>query len=566
MNLPDPLSSPLDALLFWEKATPDRLYMTQPLPDGSVIQLSWGEAADQARRMATWLLAQDFPKGSCIALTGKNTAHWIIADLAIWMAGHVSVPLFPTLSAEMARYILEHCEAKMMFVGRLDGISDSWNAVREVLPPGMKLVRLPMAPAIPTDGAASMPAANWEDIIASNPPLQELVHRGMDELATIIYTSGTTGKPKGVMHNFRSLGAGPNCSRESWEPGPHDRMLSYLPLAHIAERAAVEIPSLLFGFQVYFNDSLDTFLADLRRARPTRFFSVPRLWTKFYQGVNAKLPPGKQKLLFSLPIVGSRLKRKILTQLGLDSVRIGFTGAAPLPEHVIRWYGNLGLEIVDVFGMTENAATSHAIRKGDPAPGTVGHPLTGVECRLDENGEILVKSPGKMMGYYKMPVETAEAYTADGFLRTGDRGELDAQGRLRITGRTKDLFKTSKGKYITPVPMENRLAAFPGIEAVCVTGPGLPQPFGLVMLSPGVPEASAKAEFGQSLAGHLDAVNAQLMEHERLSCLVIVKDPWTTASGLLTPTLKIRRNAIEERYLGGAEAWTGSAQKIVWES
>jgi long-chain acyl-CoA synthetase len=562
MSLPDPLSSPLDALLFWEKETPDRLYMTQPLGNGSVMELTWAQAADQARRMATWLLAQGFPKGSCIALTGKNTAHWIIADLAIWMAGHVSVPLFPTLSAEMAKYILEHCEAKLMFVGRLDGVTDSWNSVREVLPPAMKLVRLPMAPQLPE----TLTAENWDDIIAHNPPLQKFVPRGMDELATIIYTSGTTGKPKGVMHNFKSLGAGPNASRESWEPGPHDRMLSYLPLAHIAERAAVEVPSLLFGFQVYFNDSLETFLVDLRRARPTRFFSVPRLWTKFYQGVNAKLPPAKQKLLFALPIIGSRVKRKILTGLGLDSVKIGFTGAAPLPEHIVRWYGSLGLEIVDVFGMTENAATSHAIRKGEPAPGTVGRPLPGVECRLDENGEILVKSPGKMMGYYKMPQETADAYTSDGFLKTGDRGELDAQGRMRITGRTKDLFKTSKGKYITPVPMENRLAAFPGIEAVCVTGPGLPQPFGLVLLSPGVPGEEGREGFGNSLAAHLDTVNAQLMEHERLSCLVVVKETWTTASGLLTPTLKIRRNAIEERYLDKADGWCNRRQKVVWES
>ncbi len=563
MELPDYLSSPLAGALHWEMETPDRTWLVQPIPGNGVMELSRKEGMDQARRMASWLLSLDLPKGSCIALTGKNTAHWIIADLAIWMAGHVSVPMFPTLSADMARYILEHSEARLMFVGRLDGVSDSWNSVREILPAGLPLVRLPLAPEI---DAPERAVSDWEEIVAGQPPLQEIVPRTVDEMATIIYTSGTTGRPKGVMHCFRSLIAGPICSMQNWAPSLDDRMLSYLPLAHVAERLAVEVPSLLFGFQVFFNDSLETFMADLRRARPTRFFAVPRIWTKFYQAVNAKIPPSRQRLLFALPVISGKVKTRILTELGLESVRIGFTGAAPLPAHIFSWYRNLGLELVEVFGMTENGATSHSTRIGEPAPGTVGRTLDGVECRIADDGEILVKSPGRMMGYYKMPEETAAAFTEDGFLRTGDRGELDEAGRLRLTGRTKDLFKTSKGKYITPVPVENRLATFPGLEAVCVTGPGLPQPFALALTSPGVPDPATVAQFEAALAAHLDAVNAQLMEHERLSCLVIVKGPWTTDSGLLTPTLKIRRNAIEERYLERAESWCQSGQKIIWES
>ncbi|HET6564712.1 MAG TPA: AMP-binding protein [Xanthomonadales bacterium] len=554
---PEYLSSPLAAVAHWEKATPDQGYLFQPMGGGEVLELSWKEAVEQARRMATYLLSLDLPKGSCIALTGKNTAHWMIADLSIWMAGHVSVPLFPTLSADMARYVLEHCEARLLFVGKLDGITDSWNAVREVLPADLPLVRLPLAP--------QEDAPSWDDIIAGHEPLQDFVPRSHEELATIIYTSGTTGKPKGVMHNFKSLVAPPNASRAAWDPVPEDRMLSYLPLAHIAERVAVEVPSMLFGFQVYFNESLETFMVDLRRARPTRFFSVPRIWTKFYQGVNAKISPAKQKWLFALPVISGKFKRKILGELGLDSVRIGFTGAAPLPAKIIQWYRDLGLELVEVFGMTENAATSHATKIGEPAPGTVGRPVLGVESRLNSDGEVLVKSPGQMMGYYKMPEETAESMTEDGFFRTGDRGEYDAHGRLRITGRTKDLFKTSKGKYITPVPMENRLGAFPGLEVVCVTGRGLRQPLALVVTAPGTPAPDKKAEFESALAGHLDSVNAQLMEHEQLACLVIVKEPWTIDSGLLTPTLKLRRNQIEARYLDKAEAWVDSGQKIIWE-
>jgi len=411
-------------------------------------------------------------------------------------------------------------------------------------------------------------APQWQDIMAEFAPLQNVVLRGRDALATIIYTSGTTGNPKGVMHNFGSLTAPAGCSVDLWSPSPEDRMLSYLPLAHVAERVAVEIPSLLFGFQLFFNDSLETFPVDLKRARPTRFFSVPRLWTKFYQAVNAKIPPAKQKLLFAIPILSRKIKRKILEELGLDSVKVGLTGAAPLSAEIIEWYRRLGLELLEVFGMTENCAASHAARAGEVRPGYVGTPLNGVECRIDDTGEVLVKSPGQMMGYYKMPEETAANLTPDGFFRTGDRGELDEKGRLKITGRTKDLFKTSKGKYVAPVPIENMLGAHPGVEVICATGPGQPQPFALAVLAPGTldPEdREARQRFEQEFAEHLDEINQQLEDHERLNYVVIVKEPWTIESGLLTPTMKLKRNEIEGRYLQFAENWRNRNQKIIWE-
>ncbi len=553
-------SSPVEHLRQWAQKKPDDLYLTQPIPGEGVMELTWGEVFDQALRGARHLLELGLPKGSSIALLGRNSAHWIIADFAIWMAGHVSVPLYPTQSAESANYVLNHSEVRLLIIGRMDGVADNWNALHEALPEDLPLITLPMSP--PVRGT------DWADILASNEPLDEPVTRGMEDLATIIYTSGTTGQPKGVMHCFRSLVAPAGCAADLWGPGEHDRMLSYLPLAHIGERVAVEIPSVIFGFQVFFNDALETFVDDLRRARPTRFFSVPRLWTKFYQAVNAKLPPAKQRLLFAIPIVGSRVKRKILEGLGLDSVKVGLTAAAPLSAEIITWYRNLGLELLEVFGMSENCATSHAARIGEVRPGYVGTPLNGVECRIDETGEILVKSPGQMLGYYKMPEETAANLTEDGFFRTGDRGETDKQGRLKITGRTKDLFKTSKGKYIAPVPIESRLNAYPGLEAVCVTGPGFAQPFALAMLSPGAlpsGDNAAREAFESGLAAHLDDINDSLDHHERLGCIVIVREPWTTASGMLTPTLKIRRNVIEDHYLAGADGWLGTGQRVVWE-
>lgn len=549
--------SPLHALNYWVDQQPDDIYLTQPLADGRLLELTWAQVDDQARRLASYLVSLALPPASNIVLTGKNSAHWIIADLAIWMAGHVSVPLYPTLGAEATAYILEHCDAQLLFVGRLDGQGDSWNEVKSILPENLSLVMMPDAPLVK--------GASWESIMASSEPLATIEHRDSEALATIIYTSGTTGKPKGVMHCFRSVSAPCRCSKSLWHPSSADRMLSYLPLAHIAERAAVEIPSLMFGFQVFFNHSLQTFAVDLKRARPTRFFSVPRLWTKFYQGVNASISPLKQRFLFALPVISKRVKRKILEQLGLDSVVVGLTGAAPLPAEIITWYRTLGLDLLEVFGMTENSAASHACRPGEVKPGYVGTPLPGVECRIDSTGEVLVKSPGQMLGYYKMPLESLSHITEDGFFCTGDRGVMDDHGRLKITGRVKELFKTSKGKYVAPVPIENKLGAYPGIEVTCATGPGMPQPFALAVLSEGFSPLKDKQRLEQELADLLDHVNTTLEDHERLNYLVVVKEPWTIESGFLTPTMKLRREIIEQHYLPLAEKWRALNCKVIWE-
>jgi long-chain acyl-CoA synthetase len=444
-----------------------------------------------------------------------------------------------------------------LFVGKLDAKTDNWTELQTIIPAHLPMIGLPMSP--------QTVATRWNDLVAARLPLREFTPRADEALATIIYTSGTTGRPKGVMHSFRSLTAPCRCSVEIWNASSEDRMLSYLPLAHIAERVAVEVPSLLLGFRLYFSDRLETFQADLKRARPTRFFTVPRLWTRFYQGVNQKIPPHQQAKLFATPEGAARVKREILEGLGLEATRVALTGAAPLPADIIAWYRNLGLDLLEVFGMTENSATSHLCRPGDVRPGYVGTPLPGVACRISDSGEILVKSPGQMLGYYKDPESTAATLTPDGFFKTGDRGEIDEYERLRVTGRVKELFKTSKGKYIAPAPLENQLGANPRVEVACVTGPGQPQPFALLMLAP-----AAMSENRQSVAGELERfleqLNVGLEPQERLDYLVVVSDPWTIENGMLTPTLKLRRNVIEERYLAHANAWRESGRKVIWAS
>jgi long-chain acyl-CoA synthetase len=295
------------------------------------------------------------------------------------------------------------------------------------------------------------------------------------------------------------------------------------------------------------------------------------LWVKFQQGVHAKIPPAKLQRLLKLPIIGRVVRRKLLAALGLQDCEFALGGAAPMPTDLLHWYRRLGLDIVEAYGMTENCGVSHATLVGNTRPGTVGLPYQGVQSRLDpQTGEIQIRSPGNMLGYYKEPELTRQAFTADGWLHTGDKGELDAEGNLRITGRVKDLFKTSKGKYVAPAPIEDRLVMHEAIEACCVTGANMGQPLGLVMLNAqAVARAGdngARGALEQSLGEHLQQINATLDPHEQLECLVVVTEPWTIDNGFITPTFKVKRNRIEEVYAKRFEGWVGARRAVVWSA
>ncbi|NQD95051.1 AMP-binding protein [Pseudomonas sp. CrR25] len=551
----DVIRLPLEVFYQREARHPNKRYLVQPLPGGQLQELSWGDVGEQARRAANWLRSRELPQGSRIAIISKNCAHWIVSDLAIWMAGHVSVPLYPNLTAESMAQVLVHSEAALAFVGKLD----DWPSMAPGVPDSLPTIGLPLRP----DGQFDY---LWEDLQACA-PIQDDPTLAADQLATIIYTSGTTGTPKGVMHSFGNVGFSASHAIELFGVGEQDRMLSYLPLCHVAERMFVELSSIYAGQTVFFAESLETFLDDLKRARPTVFFAVPRIWTKFQMGVYGKASASRLDRLLRLPLIGPLVGKKVLAGLGLDAVRYALSGAAPVPEALLGWYKRLGLDVLEVYGMTENCGYSHVCRPGKFKPGWIGQNNPGVEVRIAADGEVQVRSGTTMQGYYKDPERTAETLTADGFLRTGDKGEQDAEGNLRLTGRIKEIFKTSKGKYVAPAPIENRLAVHSRIEQVCVVGDGMPQPMALCVLSEaGRKEAvnGGRGELEGSLKALLEEVNQSLDKHERLQGLVLVKEVWTVDNGFLTPTLKIKRAAVEGTYGARFAEWGERREAVLW--
>ncbi|MEE1947454.1 AMP-binding protein [Pseudomonas alcaligenes] len=523
---------PLERFQHWCERTPERVWLRQPVA-GHWHDFTWRQVDEQARRLATGLQTLGCAPGDRVAILAKNCAEWFISDLAIMMAGLISVPLYPLQTAESIAYVLEHAECRAIILGKLDEPDKLEGAI------GAQVARIAMPyPTLRAD-------YQWHELQA-HAPLQQVHRQQGDELLSILYTSGTTGQPKGVMLSARAMAFSAANACAEMKMDEHDQFFSYLPLSHAAERFLVQMNSLYAGAAVAFVESLETFAADLQHVRPTVFFSVPRLWTRFQQGVLERLPQRKLDLLLRLPLLGSLVARRIRRGLGLDRARVLVSGAAAISPGLLEWYRRIGLTLCEGYGMTENFAYGCFNRPGQVRFGTVGRPMPFLEMRLADSGEVLFRSPTLMQGYYREPQLSAQALEG-GWLHTGDKGEVDADGYLRITGRVKDIFKTSKGKYVAPAPIEGEIAKNTWVEQVCLMGSNRDQPLALIDLSP-VARAQAREQIAADLLVTLERLNAALPAHERLSHLLLVSESWTVDNGSLTPTLKIRRNVLEARY------------------
>lgn len=542
----------------WEKEQADTVFLRQPF-GGNWEEYTWAEAGQMARRLATGLRSLGLPEGAHIGIVSKNCREWIIADLAIMMGGFVSVPFFPTLRSGQISEVLELGDVQALFVGKLD----DWEEMKQGVPGDMPIIAFPHYEG----NSRVQEGEQWHDFLSRFEPMAGSPEPDPDELWTIIFTSGTTGTPKGVMLTYRKPDELVNMEKEEDLLKMRDgenHLISYLPLNHIAERALTEVLSLVYCCRISFVESLDTFAKNLQEIQPTLFFAVPRIWTKFQLGVLERMPQPRLNLLLRIPLLSGIVKKKIHRALGLNRARMLITAAAPMPDSMKAWYRRLGLNISEIYGLTETCGGFTMTRQGEDTTGTVGRILKGAEMKTDPaTGEVLARGPWFMDGYYKNPEKTAEVFK-DGWFHTGDSGSIDAKGFLRLTGRVSEAFKTSKGKFVVPAPIEWEFAGNADIEQICVTGLGLAQPIALVVLSE-LGRAKERAAIEQSLRETLEAVNKKLASYERIATMIITRDLWSVENGLLTPTLKVKRNELANRYGIHFENWQVAQEPVIWE-
>jgi long-chain acyl-CoA synthetase len=542
--------SPVAAFTHWETNAPDNIFLRQPF-NRQFKEYTYQAAGDEIRRLAAALQALDIPANSQVALISKNCAHWIMADLAIMMAGHVSVPIYPTLNAESIRQILEHSESKAVIIGKLDDYAAQRPGIPDIHKIGVKAYGIEEE-------------LSWEDLVEQHEPLQDIRNLQKDDLVTIIYTSGTTGVPKGVMHTSGNFTQYLNTCLDVLSFPEQPRFFSFLPLSHVAERLAVGHQGIFRGANISFPESLETFAADLEGTKPHFLFAVPRIWSKFQEKILEKMPQKKLDKLLGIPILGGIVKKKIVKKLGLSEALYMASGAAPIAASLQEWFEKLGITIHQDYGMTEDCILSHYNLPGSNKIGTVGKALPGVTGKLSPEGEICVKSDVLMTGYFKEPELTAAMFDEEGFLKTGDIGEYDHDGYLTITGRVKDQFKTDKGKYISPAPIELELLKNPDIEQICLVGMGIPQPIALVITSLSA-KTKSREELNSSLMQSVAELNKNIESYERVEKVVIMKEDWSVDNGLLTPTLKVKRNQVEKIHMPMYKSWFDQEDKVIYE-
>lgn len=547
------LPTPNEMILKWAEERPNEVYLKQII-NRQFVEFTYKEVADKALKLVTALEDLGAKPGDRIALVSKNCAEWFITDLAMMLGDFVSVPIFPTAGADTIAYCIEHSESKIVIAGKLDDPA----ATQQVIDENPELISI----ALPYDTAAKCQYAFNDLIDKSAPSSKRPVHHD-DKLMSLVYTSGTSGQPKGAMLTYGAFTWSVQRLIDHIGIEKNDRLFSYLPLAHITERVYIFGSSVMGGVPTAFPESLDTFIEDVKMHRPTLFISVPRLWTLFQQRIQDKLPQKKLNILLKIPFVNSLIKKKLADGLGLDQARVLGCGSAPVSPALLDWYESVGLHITEAWGMTESFAysTLNYPFRADKI-GSVGNAGPGVELKIAEDDEILVRSKGLFSGYYKNDIATQESFNAEGWLHTGDIGAIDSEGYLTIQGRKKDTFKTAKGKFVAPVPIEKKLFEYSRVEMMCLIGLGLPGPI-LLVVPHDFPNFD-RERYERTTKRVIEKMNSQLASHEKIKGVLMIKEPWSIENGILTPTLKIKRHILEQKYHEVGHNWPKD-KLVVWE-
>ncbi|NOH66325.1 AMP-binding protein [Vibrio rotiferianus] len=560
MNQPNPkvatgcaLPPPNEMILKWAKERPNEVYLKQII-NRQFVEFTYAEVAEQALKLVSALRNLGVKPGDKVALVSKNCAEWFICDLAMMLGDYVSVPIFPTAGADTIEYCITHSESKALIGGKLDDPA----ATQQVINAMPDLVSI----ALPYDSAPNC-QYQYKELIANVMPSEERPQHTDDKLMSLVYTSGTSGLPKGAMLTYGAFSWSVQQLINHIGIQKNDRLFSYLPLAHITERVYIFGSSIMGGVTTAFPESLDTFIEDVKIHRPTLFISVPRLWTLFQQRIQDKLPQKKLNILLKIPFINSLIKKKLADGLGLDQARVLGCGSAPVSPALLEWYRSVGLNITEAWGMTESFAysTLNYPFRADKI-GSVGNAGPGIELKIAGDDEIMVRGKGLFSGYYKNDIATQESFDSEGWLHTGDIGSIDADGYLTIQGRKKDTFKTSKGKFVAPVPIEKKLFEYSRVEMMCLIGLGLPGPI-LLVVPHDFPDFD-KERYARTTRKVIARMNEELESHEQIKGVLMIQDPWSIENGILTPTLKIKRHVLEQKYHEIGHNWP-KGEMVVWE-
>ncbi len=557
--------------------------------------ITWGEYAEQVRLVAHALLALGINPGERVGLIGENRPEWLFADLGIQSTGGWTTGIYTTSSPDQIAYILDHAECRFFIVEGEEQL-DKALEVRARVPTLERIIVMdPEGLRTFRDPQVVM----WEEFLnlgrvhqAEHPDAVEarLAGVGPDDVAVLIYTSGTTGPPKGAMLTHRNVIWTTDALNAVTGYRSDDEVFSYLPLSHIAERVLSVFVPARFGCVVNFVENVDTVMENLREVAPTILFGVPRIWEKLYSGVSLhmrEVDPLKRTAYWLTVAVGGRAAphrwkgrplpfglrllygfcdraglRPLRRRLGLHRVRSVLSGAAPIAPDILGYFWSIGVPIREIYGQTEGSGPTSVHREGDVRLGTVGVPLPGVEVRLAEDGEILVRGGNVFKGYFKDPEATAAALR-DGWLYSGDVGVFDEDGHLRITDRKKDIFITAAGKNIAPQYIENKLKFSPYINDAVVIGDRRRYLVALIVIDEeNVTEwaqgrrlpfttytaLSQHDEVRELIAREVEAVNKTVSSPEQVKKFAILPKRLYAEDGEVTPTLKVKRKAIMEKY------------------
>jgi long-chain acyl-CoA synthetase len=516
--------------------------------------ISWATARVEVLRIAARLISSGVRPSTAVTIFAKNRPEWILCDLAIQAAGAITVPIYPSLTSATAQGIVRDCGAELAIVSGQD------LAQRLAIGGELRIVQMDREVA---EWTQTEPDGALLDAVS----MRVAALKGTD-VATVIYTSGTTGKPKGAVIPHESMVAMAEASLAAFELRPDDVLLSFLPYSHVFERISGIFVPIAAGASIWISRGADYLVDDISAVRPTLMMGVPRVFEKVVDAVEQEVSHQRlARRAVARWVLRRRIGHQLVDRFVIPTLRRRLTGGhlrffisggAPLTADVEDFFWRLGVPIYQGWGLTETTSAVSANRPGERRAGTVGKPLPGVEVKAVDDGELLVRGPGVMRSYLRNPEATAEVF-ADGWLKTGDIGTIDADGYITITDRKKDLIKTAGGKFIAPQPLEARLQRYRYIAAAMLVGDQRPYVAALILPAwgpltrdqhlKGTPEQLVDDERVRSLIKDgIDALNRELASFETIKRFRLVSREFTEANGELTPSQKIKRRVVQQRY------------------